>query len=231
MRKIQIGWNKDMIRRFKIINHYAIDTLLDIGANTGQYVKKMRKWGFSSEIHAFEPLNDAFRQLKKKAANDAHLHVHHFALGNECMKSTINISGNSYSSSILPILPNHVKSAPDSAYIAQQEIEVKRLDDIFNTLVAGNSRVMLKIDTQGYEKNVLEGAAQSLKHIAIVQLEMSLVPLYENGLLCLEMVQYMENKGFQLFSLENGHYDRKTGQQLQVDGIFVNSRYLKNELN
>ena len=227
MFKLQIGQNKDLKRRFKIIEYCGIDTLLDIGANAGQYSKKMRQWGFNKRIISFEPLNDAFAVLKKYADKDEHMSVHNCALGAENVKSVINISGNSYSSSILSILPSHVQSAPKSAYIAQQEIEVKKLDDIFNSIVPKGSRVMMKVDTQGYEKNVIDGAVESLNRITVVQLEMSIVPLYENGMLWMEMVQLMESKGFQLFSLENGHYNRNSGQLLQVDGIFVNKNHIE----
>lgn len=80
---------------------------------------------------------------------------------------------------------------------------------------------MMKIDTQGFEKNIIDGANESLKHFKIIQLEMSIVPLYENEMLYIEMINYLDKRGFQLFSLENGFSDRTTGQLLQVDGIFV----------
>lgn len=226
MFKLQIGQNKDLKRRFKIIEYCSIDTLLDIGANTGQYSRKMRKWGYDKKIVAFEPLRDAYSALKKYADKDEQIMAYNYALGDKNMKSVINVSGNSYSSSILSILPSHVQSAPKSAYIAQQEIEIKKLDDVFNSIVPEGSRVMMKVDTQGYEKNVIDGATESLGRITVVQLEMSIVPLYENGMLWIAMVQLMESKGFQLFSLENGHYNRNSGQLLQVDGIFVNKKHI-----
>ena len=80
---------------------------------------------------------------------------------------------------------------------------------------------MLKIDTQGYEKNVIDGATKSLGSIKVIQLEMSILPLYENEMLYVDMINYLDKKGFQLFSLENGFSDQHTGQLLQVDGIFV----------
>jgi len=85
--------------------------------------------------------------------------------------------------------------------------------------------VMMKIDTQGYEKNVIDGALTSLNRIKIIQLEMSIVPLYENETLFVEMIQYLDNNGFILYSLENGFSNPTTGQLLQVDGIFVNKAF------
>jgi len=225
--KYKIHLKSDLKRRLKIINYCNINTLFDIGANTGDYSKKMRDLGFQHKIISFEPLNDAFGILEKHALKDGNWIVNNYALGDEDTQSIINISGNSCSSSILNMLPKHIESDPDSKYIAQQEIEVKKLDSIFSSFTKKTDNVMVKIDTQGYEKNVIDGAQESLKRVSIIQLEMSIVPLYTNEMLFTEMIKYLESKGFQLFSLENGHYNRNTGQLLQVDGIFVNEKLVK----
>lgn len=218
----------DLKRRLKIMNYCNIDTLFDVGANIGQYAKRIRELGYSKRIISFEPLKDAFEVLEKAALKDTKWIVNNYALGNEDGKSVINIAGNSYSSSILNMLPKHLESAPKSMYIAHQEIEIKKLDSIFNSFSNKEDRVMLKIDTQGYEKNVINGAIESLNRIMIIQLEMSIVPLYENEMLFIEMIENLNNKGFQLFSLENGFSNPDSGQLLQVDGLFVNKTFANN---
>lgn len=218
----------DLKRRLKIMNNYNIDTIFDIGANIGQYAKNMRELGYSKRIISFEPLNDAFEILKKAALKDNKWIVNNFALGNEDGKSVINIAGNSYSSSILNMLPLHIEGAPKSGYISQQDIVIKKLDSIFNNFSNTKDKVMLKIDTQGFEKNVIEGAAMSLNNVMIIQLEMSILPLYENEMLFIEMIEYLNNKGFHLFSLENGFSNPDSGQLLQVDGIFVKKTFANN---
>lgn len=142
--------------------------------------------------------------MKKASLKDNNWLVNNYALGNEDIKSMINVAGNSFSSSILNMLPTHLKSEPESIYIAQEEIEIKKIDSIFNSFCNKEDRVMIKIDTQGYEKNVIDGATESLNNIKIIQLEMSILPLYENEILFIEMINYLDKKGFQLFSLENG---------------------------
>jgi len=82
---------------------------------------------------------------------------------------------------------------------------------------------MMKIDVQGFEKNVLDGATKSLDSIKIIQLEMSIIPLYENEMLFVDMINYLKDRGFELFSLENGYFDSTTGKLLQVDGTFEKS--------
>ncbi len=211
----------DLRRRLKIIRHYGVDTLLDIGAATGEYVEKMRECGYQNRIISFEPLKDAFTLLQKKAARDPAWQICNYALGSEEGRAVINVAGNSDSSSLLNMLPEHEAGEPDSRYVRREEIEIRRLDQVFGGFCSRQNRVMLKIDVQGFEKAVLEGAGKTLNEVTVIQLEMSLVPLYEQQPLFTEMIDYLSNKEFQLYSLENGFSNRHTGQLLQVDGIFV----------
>lgn len=216
----------DSVIRMRMMNHFNVDTLFDIGANIGQYAIKMRGMGYNKKIISFEPLKSAFEELKKASSHDHNWLVNNYALGDADTTSTINVAGNSFSSSILNMLPAHLTSAPESKYVAKQEIEVKKIDSIFNDFCSDAKNVMIKIDTQGYEKNVLEGAHESLDKIKIIQLEMSIIPLYENEISYLEMIDYLDNKGYQLFTLENGFSDSNTGQLRQLDGIFVQKNIL-----
>lgn len=212
----------DQVRLMKIINLSEINVLFDVGANTGKYALKMRKLGYRNKIISFEPLSKEFEVLRKNSLRDKNWIVNNYALGNENIKGLINISNNSYSSSIANMLPLHLESAPNSKYINQEEIEIKKFDTIFGSFCQdSNQKIMLKIDTQGYEKNVIDGAIETLPLINILQLEMSLVPLYENEILFVEMIEFLKTKGFMLFSIENGFSNANTGQLLQVDGIFV----------
>jgi FkbM family methyltransferase len=220
--------DRDLVRRMKIVENYNINTLFDIGANAGQYARRMRKLGYGEKIISFEPLKSAFTELKKVSSKDNNWLVYNYALGNEEITSIINVAGNSQSSSILDMLPTHVKSEPESKYIAKEEIEIKKIDSVFNSFYNKESSIMMKIDTQGFEKNVIDGAKESLNYIKIIQLEMSILPLYENEMPFIEMITYLNNKGFQLFSLENGFSDSTTGQLLQVDGIFIQKILGKN---
>lgn len=217
----------DIRRRFKIIEYCDINKIFDIGANTGQYALNMRQLGYDEKIISFEPLEDAFQVLEDISSNDKNWIINKYALGNEDIDSYINVAGNSQSSSILEMLPEHIKSAPKSKYIAKQEIQIKKVDSIFDNFYKEGDHIMMKIDTQGYEKNVIDGAEKSLDKIRVIQLEMSIVPLYENELLFVDMIKYLGNRGFQLYSLESGFTDQSTGKLLQVDGIFVNNKIVK----
>jgi len=213
--------DKDLARRLKIIKNLGVNLILDVGANTGQYAKEMRSLGYRGRLVSFEPLQSAYRLLEKSALKHSNWKVYRYALGDQDGRINLNVSGNSFSSSILNMLPAHEKSAPGSSYIAVEEIEIKTLDSVFYSFFSTGDQVMLKIDTQGYEKQVLDGAREALKFIQIVQVEMSLTPLYQSGWLFQDVILFLHGIGFELYSLENGFSDPLSGQLLQVDGIFI----------
>jgi FkbM family methyltransferase len=210
----------ELTRRIRLIEHHNIDVILDIGANIGQYGGEMRNLGFKGEIHSFEPMKSAFEKLKKNAAGDSKWKVHHFSIGEKDGQTTINIAKNSVSSSLLENLPQLTDSAPEAAFVEKETIEIRKLDSIFDDLNLNGKNIYLKIDTQGYEEMVLLGAEKSLEKVTGIQIEMSFVPSYHGAITFDEMKTKLNHKGFTLLALENGFYDKKTGRQLEVDGVF-----------
>jgi FkbM family methyltransferase len=210
-----------LARKKRMFEHHAYDMVLDVGANVGQFAQQLRRdIGFSKSISSFEPLSSAFASLRENAKSDPEWKVFNFALGDEEAKQEINIAGNSFSSSLLDMLPAHERSAPESKYVGREVIEIRTLDTLFNDLCKPDSRVYLKMDTQGFENRVLKGAKNSLAHIDTIEMEMSLVPLYREGLLFAEMCSLMSKNGFVLVGIESELCDPVSGQMLQVDGIF-----------
>jgi FkbM family methyltransferase len=212
-----------LVRRRKLLDFYAINTVLDVGANTGQFAKQLRNFGFFGKIVSFEPLSSAFELLRQNADSDPKWEVINCALGETNVTKEINVAANSCSSSLLNMLPAHTKAAPEKRYVARELIEVRTLDSIINDLCAKGDSIYLKIDTQGYESKVIKGAEESLARIGTIQLEMSLVPLYDGELLFGEMHGLLSEKGYCLVSIEAVFTDRISGQLLQVDGIYHRS--------
>jgi FkbM family methyltransferase len=210
-----------LANRKHLLESYKIDTVLDIGANAGQYALELRRdIRFTHRILSFEPLSTAFQLLRAQAEHDPAWEVFNYALGATEEKREIHVAANSFSSSLLHMLPAHMKSAPRSKYIGKEVIEVKTLDSLFPDLCKGAKRIYMKIDTQGFERKVLEGAEQALPYIDTVQMEMSLIPLYAGELLFNEMCLLMGTKGYTLIALESAFSDPDSGQLLQVDGVF-----------
>ena len=214
-----------LARRQRLIQHYQIDTVLDIGANSGQFASELRRdIGYTHHILSFEPLSQAFKSLRENAQDDGAWDVFNYAIGDVEEKREINVAGNSLSSSLLNILPSHLEAAPYSRYVGKEIIEIRTLDAIFGDLCRSSKNIYMKIDTQGFESKVLKGAEKSLARINTVQVEMSLVPLYDGELLFDDMCTLMNQKGYTLVSIESGFSDPASGQLLQIDGIFHRMR-------
>ncbi|WP_395052701.1 FkbM family methyltransferase [Flavobacterium sp.] len=214
----------ELDRRIKLIKSYNIDVILDIGANIGQYGSEMRNLGFKGEILSFEPMKNAFKKLQKNASSDSKWRVFNFSLGERNGETTINIAKNSVSSSLLDNLPQLIESAPDAEFVEKETIEIKKLDSIFDSLNLSGKNIYLKIDTQGYEEMVLLGAEKTLDKVTGLQIEMSFIASYKGSITFDEMKNKLNLMGFKLLALENGFYDKKTGKQLEVDGVFFNEK-------
>lgn len=210
----------ELNRRIKLINHHNIDVILDIGANIGQYGGEMRVLGFKGEIISFEPIKNAFEKLKKNSSKDSKWQVFNWSIGERDGETTINVAKNSVSSSLLDNLPQLTESAPEAKFIEKEIIKIKKLDSIFESLNLKGKNIYLKVDTQGYEEMVLLGASESLKHVTGIQIEMSFVPSYQGSITFDKMKDKLNDLGFNLLAIENGFYDKTTGRQLEVDGIF-----------
>ncbi len=202
-----------------------INLVIDVGANKGQFGEMLREnIGYTKKIVSFEPLHSAFLALKEKVSNDPNWDAFNLAIGDTDESSEINIAANSFSSSLLDMLPSHENSAPESIYAGKELVHVRRLDSVFGDLCDERGSVYMKIDTQGFESKVLSGAEKSLGKIDVVQMEMSLVPLYKGELLFGELYDFMIAKEYKLVAIIPGFVDRSTGEILQMDGIFHRSK-------
>lgn len=209
-------------RKRAFLRDQRIDTIIDVGANTGQFATKVRKERqFRGDIASFEPLSAAYAKLEAAARGDPRWRCFNYALGEHDGQSTIQIAGNSVSSSILPMLETHVAAAPASANVGEQSITVRRLDSVIGEACEPHARIHLKIDTQGYESHVIAGAAGCLDRIVSVEAEMSIVPLYEGESLMSEFCRLLRDKGFMLVDLEREFMDPRSGEWLQVNGTFA----------
>ena len=200
---------------------FEVDLVFDVGANTGQFASEIRRSGYKERIVSFEPLSQAHTGLQQSSKGDPLWDVYpRCALGDHVGEVEINIAGNSQSSSILPMLESHRSAAPDSAYLGKEAVPIKTLDAVAGPLLKNSRAAFLKIDTQGFEWQVFDGARETLPHIKGILVELSLVPLYEGQHLWLEIIDRLEAEGFTLWGFKPGFFDRASGRTLQVDGIF-----------
>jgi FkbM family methyltransferase len=211
-----------LVRRMTLFRAHAVETVFDVGANDGGYGAELRRMGFTGDLVSFEPVRAPFAALARRAKGDARWKVVNAGIGEATGEAVINVAGNgSLSSSLLPMMQRHVESAPESAYVGTETIHVESLEDAI--AAHGRGRLYVKLDVQGYERRIIEASAAALGGVFGMQLEMSMVPLYEGQALVEDMIALMRRLGFVLSSLEEGFCDGGTGQMLQVDGVFFRS--------
>lgn len=205
---------------FQLLTNYKISTVLDVGASNGGYAKRLRGLGYRNKIVSFEPLHIPYKELVKNSKRDPLWSVHNYGFGNANLSTTINIAANYDSSSLFDMLPAHAEAAPHAKYIGKEEIKIKTMDEVLSDIVEPNESIFLKIDVQGYEHRIIEGGGESLNKINTLQLELSLVPLYEGQLLFDDIINLLKQKGYTMVSIEPGFRNKTTGQLLQFDGVF-----------
>lgn len=207
---------------YQMLQH-GIDTVLDVGANTGQFGTLLRQSKFTGQIHSVEPLQSAYAALSSAAAGDPRWTVQRAAVSAEPGTLTMNVSGNSVSSSVLPMLDRHASAAPSAQYVATEDVPATTVDEIVKTIGLDPERTLLKIDVQGYERAVFDGAAATLPSFRGVRTEMSLVQLYEGQALMPEIVDLLARHGFELWFVDPGFTEPNTRRLLQLDGVFFRS--------
>jgi len=205
-------------RRARLMQRYGIDTVIDIGANTGQYATLLRDCGYTGKIQSYEPLPSAFSQLRSRAASDPLWTPVNQAVGEKAETVIMHVAANSVSSSILSVGELHRQAAPDSGSVAEIMVQSTTLDAILTPL-AGSS-IMVKADTQGFELPILKRAGNLLSSVRLIEIEMSLVELYQGQALFREVDGFLLARRFELKSIEEGFFDVATGELLQIDAIY-----------
>ncbi|HET6402955.1 MAG TPA: FkbM family methyltransferase [Candidatus Kapabacteria bacterium] len=193
IRHVGPGWSPDLTD-FLVDRH--VDVVLDVGANYGQFGKSLRARGYRGELVSFEPIESVFRDLQKLAQRDGNWQARKLALGSASGTAVINVSRSTDFSSLLEQTPSALNFDSNALVIRREEISVARLDDLFEPF--HNRTVFLKIDTQGYERQVLDGSSEALKQIVGVQMELPIVHLYEDTWSLDDSLSYMRDRGFVL---------------------------------
>ena len=206
-----------------IIRKLGIGTVLDVGANQGQFALGLRRGEYAGLVMSFEPIPDVARALRQKAESDPFWETFEMALGAEPARRTLHVSANSFSSSFLDVEDRSTKAEPSIGYVNDIEVQVETLDRIWPSLKSRlpTGAVMLKLDVQGAERDVLAGSEAMLADVALIMAECSLVPIYKGEWLLEDLLAAMKNRGFFPVWLRPGWGNAATGQVYQCDVAFA----------
>jgi FkbM family methyltransferase len=206
-----------------LINFYDIDVIIDVGANEGQFAKRMRQNGFKGRIFSFEPVQETFERLKLAAKNDDKWSIHKLALGDKKETAFINVSVSSDLSSILK--PNDFGALKypkiESSY--QEEIEVDLLDNFVNSNFLSSNKILLKMDTQGYDLNVFRGGLNIMGSVRCILSEISLIPIYDGMPSYKESLAEYEKHNFLISGFYPVSRNKSNMAIIEMDCVLVNS--------
>lgn len=204
---------------FDFLRPMGIRTVLDVGAYRGVFAEEVRRVLPEAAIHAFEPLPEPRAHLQRLAENDTGLHVWNVAVGAECGTFDLHIGRKDATSSFFPE-GRMCKYFSAAAVISSVPVEMTTLDH-WATRVALQPPVMLKADVQGFEGQVVRGAARVLEQTTVVLLEVSFEELYAGQPLFDDIYTLMRGHGFALAGMVQPIHECGTGRQLQSNAIFT----------
>lgn len=202
-------------RRALWLRRYEITFVLDVGANTGQYVDRLRRLSqYTGPVVSFEPGSDAFKALASRSQQDAAWDCEQIGLGDTRGRASLHLADASVLNSFLPLREG-------GRHAAAEEVDIALLDDIAPQRIRATDRVLLKLDVQGYEGAVLRGARQTLRSVDVIECEVPLVGLYDDQPGCREMIDVLDDLGFMPFSVEPNFIDASTGHVVDADFVFA----------
>lgn len=200
-----------------MLRNLAPDLVLDVGANRGQFTLMVRLIHPAVPVQAYEPLPDAAKLYRRIHGGREGIELHQLALGDQAGSAELHVSGQADSSSLLPIGDLQRRFYPSTLEIGTRKVNVATLDSLPVHWQAAR-QALLKLDVQGFELNVLRGAADALKHCAYVYAECSEVPLYTGQALRTEVEEYLRLHGFTVRARFNPSF--ADGHLIQADYLF-----------
>jgi FkbM family methyltransferase len=200
------------------INDRRIDVVLDVGANSGQFGQKLRGFGYRGTIVSYEPVSSAFKHLEEIAKSDDKWTAHNFAIGAECGELKINISANSKFNSALSLRDNAQDFHGGVVSDRVESVPVWTLD---HDATGCKGNILVKIDTQGFERQVIEGGRKTVARAKGVLMEVPIIALYNNSWRLSEAIEYMDSIGFVPTQIDPVNYHPMDRQALvEIDCLF-----------
>lgn len=209
----------------ELLNALEVNCVIDVGAHFGDYGAMLREIGYKHRIVSFEPVRETYDKLAAIAAEDPLWRVVRAALGSEDGVKTINVCDATNFSSFRSPNAYAKEQFGSMANISRvEEVPMHRLESVLDHAVAGleDPRVFLKIDTQGYDLEVLVGAGSVLGRILGVQTEISVKPIYEGTVGFSETLTRMSQMNFEITGLYPVSRDRHL-RVIEFDCVAVRS--------
>jgi FkbM family methyltransferase len=228
------AWRLDKLEQARhlrdLLERQRISCVLDVGANIGQFAEFLRlQVGYTGRIVSFEPVGEMFTRIESLSAVDPSWDVYRVALGDSDGAASMNVFAERTLSSLLPRDELALRQMGYEKYLRETEltrvedVPVRRLDSIFESVIAGCDRVFMKCDTQGYDMHVVRGARGILERIAAMQVELSIRPVYQGAATYLDSLAELASLGLEVTALFPVQRDRAL-RVVNLDCVLLNPR-------
>jgi FkbM family methyltransferase len=185
-----------------VILRLGVTEVIDVGAHHGEYGDMLRHWvRFRGPIHSFEPATAAFGHLSKRAARDTGWHTWPLALAAECGRRPLNKFDATVLNSLASPSNYAIEKHPGMRAAGTEYVDTRRLDQLSNLGIRDQSRLLLKVDTQGTDLEVLRGAQGVLSQVVAIQIEAATRPLYNGMPSVTDTIEHLTGAGFTLSGL------------------------------
>lgn len=207
----------------KWLHIQKIKTVIDVGAYIGAFAFAMRMILPDAQIYCFDPLMENISSINKNLGKWGRIKTFQSALGNRKGIVQFNLNDFRASSSILEMDPRHRKAFPETTHSTKLEVPIARLDDFLPEMNI-KQPVYLKVDVQGFELDVLQGAKNTLPNVDFLQIEVTYQMLYKKQPLFENIYQYLHTRGFEFAGLIDSLTSPINGTILQSDALFIRKR-------
>lgn len=219
-----LTWPKFSVTSFSMISGLKKQglipqTVIDVGANVGQFAIAAAKLFPGVQIHSFEPNPPCATRLRHNVRSLPEIKVYEQALGERSGTVDFHVNTHSHSSSILPLAGSHLDAFPEARESGVIRVPLSTLDEVFSGIKLAGP-VLLKLDVQGYELPALQGGKAFLQQVDYVLLEASFKPMYQNEPLFMTLVEEMRAMGFDFLRPVGFLRSPQTGEFLQMDALF-----------
>jgi FkbM family methyltransferase len=188
-----------------LLDRYAVNCVVDVGANYGTFGRLIGSTGYQGRIVSFEPVAATFASLTSSIEADDAWETHQFALGSREETARINVTAaDNFSSFLQPNAYGHEQFGAETDVDHGEEVQVRRLDALWPVVTRRieSPRVFLKMDTQGWDLEVLVGASAILGDVVAVQSEIAVRDIYEDQQTGhADMIDHLAELGFDLSGL------------------------------
>lgn len=219
---LDVRW-APIFEEYEGLKKMNIRTILDIGANVGQFASQIHKLLPEATLYSFEPIEECYKELLKTMRGVPKFCAFNYALGDANGQTQLYRNDYTPASSLLPLEELAKQVFPFTANATSQKIEVRRLNDISGELEIVDN-LLIKVDVQGTEDKVIFGGENLTSRASVVIIETCFETLYKGQMLFSGIYDLLRERGFVYAGCENTRKSPKDGRILYCDSVFCKAK-------